>query len=157
MAARRSPPLRVDEGSAPTSDLDDLVGYNLKRAYLIVREDFRRALGADGLAPRVFSALSLIVQFPNITQSELARMLRIERSGLVAIVDELEARGFLRRNPVPGDRRAQALSPTAAGTGAYGRARAAVRAHEDRLLAHLSHEEREVLVGLLGRIREAEG
>mgnify|MGYP001602657296 CR=1 FL=1 len=74
-----------------TPDLDDLVGYNLKRAYVIVQSDFRAALGRDGLSPRVFSALSLVVQFPNITQSELARMLGIERSGLVAIVDDLKA------------------------------------------------------------------
>ena len=153
MADRRSS-MRIAAGAAEPGDLDGLVGYNLKRAYEIVREDFRRALGEDGPAPRMFSALSLIVQFPNVTQSELARMLGIERSGLVAIVDDLEARGYLRRNPVPGDRRARALSPTAAGTEAYERMRGAVRAHEDALLSDLSPEERSVLIDLLRRIRD---
>ena len=98
-----------------SSDLEGLIGYNLKRAYVIVSNDFRRSMGTNGFLPRVFSALSLIVHFPNITQSELARKLGLERSGLVAIIDELESRKFVSRQAVPGDRRVQALAPTAAG------------------------------------------
>lgn len=138
-------------------DLEDLVGYNLKRAYVIVSADFRRALGEGGFAPRVFSALSLIVRFPTITQSELARKLGIERSGLVAIIDELERRGLVLRQPVPGDRRVQALAPTRAGTTAYFEALAVVRTHEANLLSGLSPEEVATLVGLLQRIRKIEG
>ncbi len=136
------------------ADLEDLVGYNLKRAYVIVDADFRRALGEDGLAPRVFSALSLIVHIPDITQSDLARRLGIERSGLVAITDDLEARGFVIRQPVPGDRRVQALAATKAGKAAYLEALQTVRAHEARLLSDLSPAEAETLVGLLRKIRQ---
>ena len=138
------------------SDLEDLIGYNLKRAYVIVQSDFRNALGEDGMSPRVFSALSLCIRFPNITQSELARMMGIERSGLVAIVDELEARAYLRRAAVPGDRRVQALVPTKAGRTAYDEAIAAVRAHEDRLFADMTHEEKDTLLSLLKKIRVRE-
>ncbi len=135
-------------------DLEDLVGYNLKRAYVIVSADFRRALGEDGFSPRVYAALSLIIQYPNVTQSALARKLGIERSGLVAIIDELETRGFVMRQPVPGDRRIQALAPTSAGQGAYSHARDVVRRHEAALLSGLSREETETLVGLLQKIRK---
>ena len=138
------------------SDLEDLVGYNLKRAYIVVQTDFRDALGKDGLSARVFAALSLAVKFPNITQSELARMMGIERSGLVAIVDELEERGYLRRAAVPGDRRVQALVPTPAGIAAFEEARKAVQAHEDRLLANFSDAEKETLMQLLQKIRTAD-
>ncbi|OSQ63037.1 MarR family transcriptional regulator [Marivita cryptomonadis] len=137
-------------------DLEEFIGYNLKRAYVIVQADFRRALGEDGFAPRVFSALSLVVQYPNVTQSGLARMLGIERSGLVAIVDELEGRGLIKRTNVPGDRRVQALVPTAKGKTSYVEARAVVRAHEDRLLSNLSTEEKATLLTLLGKIRSHE-
>lgn len=98
--------LSDDAGQTPL--LEDVFGYNLKRAYLIVQADFRRALGDQDLGPRVFSALSLVVQFPDITQSGLARMPGIERSGLVALVDDLQARGYVERTEVPGDRRVQA-------------------------------------------------
>lgn len=151
--AKRAPDF---EDEAETADLEGLIGYNLKRAYVIVQTDFREALGADGLSPRVFSALSLTVKFPNITQSELARMMGIERSGLVAIVDELETRKYLKRVPVPGDRRVQALVPTDAGQRAYAEAIGIVRKHEDQLLSHLSKDEQSTLLTLLKKIRKAD-
>lgn len=135
------------------SDLEQFIGYNLKRAYVIVQEDFRAALGKDGLAPRVFSALSLVVQFPNITQSKLARKLGIERSGLVAIIDELEKRAFLKRTTVPGDRRVQALVPTDKGITAYRDSQKVVQDHESALLSNLTTDEKHTLIRILGKIR----
>jgi len=138
------------------SDLEALIGYNLKRAYVIVDSDFRAALGPDGLSPGAFTALSLCVAQPGLTASALAGQMGIERSGLVAIVDRLEARGWLARTPVPGDRRAQALAPTNAGQTAYNQALKAVRAHEDRVFAALTEEEKETLLALLNRVRDAD-
>lgn len=143
-----------DDYEVESSDLEDLIGYNLKRAYIIVQTDFREALGKDGLSARVFSALSLTVKFPNITQSELARMMGIERSGLVAIVDELEERGYVKRAAVPGDRRVQALVPTDIGRQAYGSAIDIVRAHEDRLFVGMTAAEKTTLLGLLKKVRQ---
>ncbi|MDJ0639017.1 MAG: MarR family transcriptional regulator [Paracoccaceae bacterium] len=144
------------EDTVNASDLEDLIGYNLKRAYVIVQTDFRDTLGEDGLSARMFSALSLTVRYPNITQSELAKMLGIERSGLVAIVDALEEKKYLARAAVPGDRRVQALVPTKKGAKAYGEAVAAVKAHEDRLFADMTKTEKETLLGLLRKIRRKE-
>lgn len=141
---------------AEESDLEAFVGYNLKRAYMIVQADFRAAQGADGLSARAFSALSMVVQFPKITQSELARSLGIERSGLVAVIDDLEARGFVSRAPVSGDRRVQALVPSPSGSAAYAAALDTVRAHERALLSHLSEDEKGILLGLLRKIRARE-
>jgi len=138
------------------SDLEDLIGYNLKRAYVIVRADFNKSMGADGMSTRVFTALSLALRNPDITQSALARMMEIERSGLVAIVDELEARDFLHRVAVPTDRRVQALVVTDKGRRAYATALRTVRAHEDRLFETLSDHEKRTLVTLLRKIRHVE-
>ena len=135
--------------------LDDLVGYNLKRAYMIVQADFRDTLGEDGLTARVFSALSLVVENPNITQSELAWTLRIERSGLVAIVDQLEERKLLTRNSVVGDRRVYALAPTALGIRTFKASLKAVQQHEERLFSSLSRTEQAELLMLLKKFRGA--
>lgn len=145
----RDAPITMDE----TTSLEEFVGYNLKRAYMIIQSDFRTVQGDSGLAPRVFSALSLVVEHPNVTQSKLARQLGIERSGLVAIIDELEERGFLKRTTVPGDRRVQALVATDAGREAQREARAAILAHEDGLLSDLSEGEKATLITLLRKIR----
>ena len=148
-------PRPLAQTDTPEPELEGYVGYNLKRAYVTLQEDFRRALGEGGLTTRAFSALTLAVQFPQITQSELARILGIERSGLVSIVDDLERRGYLARAQMPGDRRVQALVPTRAGVAAQAEAARAVRAHEDRLLSGLDADERATLIDLLTRIRHA--
>lgn len=156
MANRRPEGKLQTELEAEISDLEGFIGYNLKRAYVIVQNDFRRALGEDGFAPRVFSALSLVVQYPNVTQSGLARMLGIERSGLVSIVDELEKRQLLVRTNVPGDRRVHALVPTDEGKRVYAASWKAVREHENVLLSNLSDDEKSTLVHLLKKIRSEE-
>lgn len=138
------------------SDLENLIGYNLKRADVIAKSGFQQAMGDTGLSARVFTALSLMVTYPNIAQSSLSRIMGIERSGLVAIVDELEARGYLKRAPVPGDRRVQALIPTQAGQQAYDQALTRVQTQEARQFAELSAEEKQTLLGLLKRIRQME-
>lgn len=135
------------------SVLDTFVGYNLKRAYMIVDSDFRAVMADKALSPRVFSALTLIARVPNLTQSDLSRRLGIERSGLVAIVDHLEGNGYVRRVPVPRDRRVHALCATDKGIALHQEAVALVRAHEDRLLSTFSDSERQQLISLLQRIR----
>lgn len=138
------------------SDLEALIGYNLKRAYIIVKDNFNKSLGPNGLAPREFALLSLVVTFPHITQSELARMLGIERSGLVAIVDKLEEAGFLKRVVVPSDRRVQALVATEHGTKTYFTMHELVVAHEERLLADFTNNEKAELMRLLQKIQLAD-
>jgi DNA-binding MarR family transcriptional regulator len=135
------------------SDLETLIGYNMKRAYVAIQKDYRAALGEGGLSPRTFSALSLVVAHPNISQSSLARMLGIERSGLVAIIDDLERRRFLNRCHKPGDRRVQALVATSEGSDAYQATLVTVQEHEERLFANLSDTEKNTLMGLLIKIR----
>lgn len=136
-----------------TTGLEQLIGYNLKRVYMLVRDDFRASLAGDDLSPRVFSALSLTVENEGITQSEVARRLSIERSGLVSIIDILEERGLVQRMPVKGDRRAQALHPTFKGNETYDRALKTVFKHEERAFDMLSSVERDQMMALLRKIR----
>ncbi len=146
--------LKEESTDMPTgSVLEGLVGYNLKRAYLVIQEDFRIALGKNGLSPRVFAALTLTVENPNITQSALARMLGIERSGLVAMVDSLEDKGYLKRTPVPGDRRVQALVPTKEGVAVHADIVRVVHAHENAFFAKMSADEKQTLLDILKKIR----
>lgn len=137
------------------SDIEHLLGYNLKRAYMIVRDDFRRQVEQSVLSPRAFSVLTLIVENCGLTQSEVARQLGIERSGLVAIIDDLQARGLAERRAVPGDRRSQALVATERGGRIHAEILSRVHAHEQALLAPLSAAEQAQLLGLLRKFRAA--
>lgn len=145
-----------DKDAAPVvqDDLLGFIGYNLKRAYMLVHFDFRTTLEELNVTQRTFSVLSIVVANPGISQSDVARALGIERSGTVVIVDELENRDMIERNKVPGDRRAYALSATAIGQAAYAKAVEAVRAHEERVLTGLNDMERQTLRDLLSRIHQ---
>ena len=143
----------TSEGDIAEGDLNGLVGYNLKRAYVIVQADFREILSDDDLSARLFSTLSIVSQNPGISQSYLARKLGIERSGIVAMIDELEARKFVTRKPVPSDRRRQALELTKLGQQAYADAFEKARQHEVDLFSNMTADEQATLVALLQKIR----
>ncbi len=137
-------------------DLESVIGYNLKRAYVVAMSGFQEAVGDPTLSPRVLSALTIVVTNPNLTQSDLARRLGVERSGLVAIVDQLEEKGCLRRVMVPGDRRSFALVPTPRGVEICRVAYRRVKEYEDRILDVLSGSERTQLLRLLQKIRKSQ-
>lgn len=151
-------PLRAPHADAlADAALRRYVGYNLKRAYIAIQTDFLATLEEFSLRATTFSALSLIVAAPDMTQSQLAAALSIERSGVVLIVDELEGRDLITRNKVPRDRRTYALRATLAGVQLQGKAAAKVEAHEARLLARLSPEDRANLMRMLAEIEGAAG
>jgi DNA-binding MarR family transcriptional regulator len=68
-----------------------------------------------GLRTGAFTTMALIAANPGCSQADLAREGGLDKSGLVAIVDELEARGLARRGRVAGDRRRNSLSLTPEG------------------------------------------
>lgn len=145
---------KTAEDGFSQADLLGLTGYNMKRAYMRIYADFTETLAGFDLRQRTFSVLSLVVGNPEIRQSDIARELGIERSGTVVIVDELESRDLIRRDRVPGDGRAYALSATPDGTALYRRTLAGILAHEDRLMQGFSVAERVALNDLLRRIHE---
>ena len=94
----------------------------------------------------------LIVDNPGLRHSELASALDIKRSNMVAILDDLEASGWVVRQRDPSDRRVFTLSATASGLKVCRRALAVDTKHESRLLACLSPRETERLCALLQKI-----
>lgn len=138
---------------ATERSIESLFGYNLKRAYMIFRDDFRLGVESAGMSPRAMSVLALIVECPHITQSDVARRLGIERSGIVAIIDDLEGNGLVRREAVPGDRRSQALLPTPQGYDQFDLVMSQAQAREQHLLSALPPQEQAQLLQLLRKLR----
>ncbi|PVH27440.1 MarR family winged helix-turn-helix transcriptional regulator [Pararhodobacter oceanensis] len=134
--------------------LRQFVGYRMKRAYLLIQDDMAETLAPFGLRTGTFSALAVVIASPGISQNDLSEVLDIKRSGVVVVVDELESAGVLKRKPVKGDRRTNALTVTAAGRRLWQKVEAEVRAHEAALFAGLTPEEITQLRELLGRVRK---
>lgn len=68
------------------------------------------------LSASQFNVLNLLTDHDQgLTQIELSRQLITHRSNITGLVDRLEKRGLLDRQPVPGDRRAYHVVLTPAG------------------------------------------
>jgi DNA-binding MarR family transcriptional regulator len=136
----------LDHGLLPR-----LVGYQLRLAQLAVFRDFDRATGTLGLTPGRFGMLVLIEANPGVTQSELARAVGLDRSTMVALLDQLEDRRLIARRQGE-DRRTNGLWLTAAGQRLLGKVKRRVAAHEARVAARLTPEERKLLLDVLPRL-----
>lgn len=137
----------IDMGVLPT-----LLGYQLRRAQLIVFQNFARHLADDSVTTTQFAVLELIAVNTGLSQRALASAVGTDQSTLVALLDRLQKRGWVARNRDTHDRRYQVLSLTEAGIAALARLRQRVAAQDNLLAAPLSVEERATLMAVLKRI-----
>ena len=109
-------------------------------------------LQEHGLRVRSYSVLALASGDLRPTQRDLAGFLRLDPSQIVALVDELESAGLVRREPDPGDRRSKVIVATDAGETRYAAARTATARAEELALAALTSAERDQLRALMTKI-----
>src|SRR5450755_1233131 len=142
--------------SAPTTPpgLARWTGFLLARAHQRAYALFQNALAPLALTPKSFGALSVIAEHGALSQAALGETLRVDRTTIVAVVDELERAGYIERGHNPADRRVHSLGVTAAGSDALRVAERAAGASQDDLLAGLYPGEREQLQALLARIMQ---
>ena len=72
--------------------LPGLLGYQLRLAQLAVFRDFERSAGGLGVSPGRFGLLALVEANPGVSQSRLAHAVGLDRSTMVAVLDQLEGR-----------------------------------------------------------------
>ena len=107
------------------------------------------AAGARGYHYRILAALH---EFGPASQAELGRRCHVDRSDVVAAVNELVAQGFVDRQPDPGHGRRNRVTLTGSGLGQLRRMDEVLDRVQDDLLQPLSAEERRTLKSLLGRV-----
>src|SRR6202163_887409 len=134
------------------SRLDRLLGYHLRRAQGRAFGAFAAHLAGTGLPRMLYGVLATVEATPGIGQGEIADALGADRSTMVRLVDQLECRGLVRRDPHPGDRRTVLPALTAEGRALLERATPLVRASEDAFAGALSPDERERLADYLRRL-----
>ena len=118
---------------------------------------FGERIAALGLTPPDAGIFRLLAASQGISQQDLAEKLGIHPSRLVAILDELESRAMVERQPNPGDRRQYALHLTHKGRETFTKIGLISREHQDALCASLTNAEREKLTELLQKIAEEQG
>ena len=135
-----------------TSYLEGLIGYNARRAALAVIEVFLDRMAVYDLRPVDFSVLSLITHNPGITSRQLCTALGILPPNLVGMVNTLEKRELIERQPHPRDGRAMGLHLTPAGGKLMREAERTAAQLEAQVAARLSATEARTLIRLLKKI-----
>jgi DNA-binding MarR family transcriptional regulator len=95
-------------------DLADHTGYLLRLAHDHAHRVAAAEMPGDA-HPREFGVLTSLALAGPLSQQQLAEKLRVNRTLMVRIVDELERRGWVERRRDPADRRSYALHVTPAG------------------------------------------
>src|SRR6267143_274708 len=118
---------------------------------------FAERLAPLRLSPPHAGILRVLRKSGGLSQQGLAEVLHMHPSGLVAIIDELEERGLVKRQNSLDDRRTYELHLTDRGQVALRDIGRVAQEHNESLCAVLSQSEREQLTGFLQRIADEQG
>jgi MarR family transcriptional regulator for hemolysin len=131
--------------------LSDNLCWLLSRASYTLTTELTAAFEGLGLSPRTHSVLIAALTGEH-TQSQLARMVGLDKTTMVVTVDELEAAGLAERRPSATDRRARVIAVTPAGARLVREAEEIGDEIRADVLGVLAPDEREVFVGALARL-----
>ncbi|QFZ20017.1 MarR family winged helix-turn-helix transcriptional regulator [Saccharothrix syringae] len=113
--------------------------------------------GAVGARRYHYSLLAALDEFGPASQADLGRRGGLDRSDVVATVNELADKGFVERAPDPTDRRRNVVAITPAGAAHLRELDRVVGRAQNVLLAPLSAAERQELARMLTVVLEHHG
>ena len=152
--------LLVDSASAPRPavpaplgySLDGSAGHLLRRAAQRHQALFQEHVAGLGLTGPQFAALTRLADMRRATQNRLGRLVAMDPATIQGVMKRLTARGLVRTDKDPLDRRTVVLVITPAGDAAVREARVAGNAANGELMRDLDDAERSQLLALLRRM-----
>jgi DNA-binding MarR family transcriptional regulator len=120
---------------------DAHLGYLLKHVQLRFFELGAAALEPLGINGREAAVLRAIADRDPVSQGEIARAMNVDRTTMVALIDDLQGKGLVRRRQDPDDRRRNAVELTDVGRDTARRAADAVERVERDFLGRLPSAE----------------
>jgi DNA-binding MarR family transcriptional regulator len=142
------------EGDEDIGAIRDIVGFHIRLAHGAVYRHFTETFADLELTQKQVSVLWLVDDHPDISQTDLAQRMRMDRATTMAIVNRLQARSYLVRGQSANDGRKQTLNLTDAGRKALIVAKEAIAEHERWLKSRFSDREVEQFIEMLARIHE---
>jgi MarR family transcriptional regulator for hemolysin len=142
--------MTADVLEAPPALAADLC-WLLSRASHNLMTEMSAALEDLGISPRAHAVLTTALTGEH-TQTEIARLVGLDKTTMVVTVDELEAAGLAERRPSSTDRRARVIVVTDAGKRSVKAADKVLDRVRDDVLSELAPEERRVFLDALGRL-----
>jgi len=153
-AKPRLPPtgtFRTDIPGVEYGLLADALGFPIRQAQIAIEDCCLRGLPAPAFSYQLIPIL-IIGANVGMRQRDLAQVLGIVHSAVVALIDKLYAENLVRRATVPTDRRIYEIYLTKKGQETYEAFSALVRECDERFRSRLTPTECDRLMELLAKI-----
>ncbi len=95
--------------------LEQCINFVLTKAQQAVQQLFKAELAPFGITPGQYAILSCLWDEDGQTPKQLADRLSLDSSSITGILDRVEQKGLIERQPCPRDRRALQVVLTAKG------------------------------------------
>lgn len=130
-------------------DLDESIGYELKRVQHALRAAMDGGVRTLGLTTPQYAALSVLERDEELSGAELARRCFVTPQTMNGILVGLESAGLIERRAHPTHGRVMQAGLTDEGSELLDRAHERVTAVEERMVSGLSEGERQRLLSAL--------
>jgi DNA-binding MarR family transcriptional regulator len=131
------------------------LGYLLKHAQLRFAQLNAAAMEPFGITGRELAVLTVLSDRVPQSQQDVARQLSVDRTTMVAMIDELEQKRLVDRFTAPDDRRKKVVVVTASGFDTLEKAGRAAEEAERQFLAELSKADAATFRRLLSALVQA--
>jgi DNA-binding MarR family transcriptional regulator len=143
----------IDTSAGPPAEaVEPRISYVVARLERAVRAAVNERVRPHGLTTLQYTTLSVLgARGQPLSNAQLARRAYMTPQSMIEVIDALERKGLIRRDPHPSHRRVFPATMTAKGRRVLTACDAAVEEMEEEMLAGLSSEDRESLVASLKR------
>lgn len=132
--------------------LADQVGHLLRRAHQRATQIFIESFAAAGLTPTQWAALARLAEEGAASQNHLGRLTAMDPATIQGVIQRLERRGLIDREPDPEDRRRTRLKLSAEGAELVARFTATGAEVSALTLEPLTAAEAETFLALLRKL-----
>ena len=137
---------------AKSFNFSDAPGHQIRRAHQLSVALFMEETAGFDVTPVQFAILNALMDDPGEDQITLAGRVAFDAATSGSVISRLEAKGWVRREADPTDRRRKLLWVTEPGREVALQMKRAVSKVQSRLIEPLSRDEREQFAALLGKL-----
>lgn len=150
---RASEPAKIDRDARNRMDIK--LGYLIHDVSRLRRKAFDELVKPLGVTRAQWWIIAHLSRHDGMVQTQLAQMLDVGKASLGALLDRLEATGFIERRPEPNDRRAKRVFLTKSSFQLLEQLVAAETEFNATILAGFTDKDRSELIRLLSNIKDA--
>jgi DNA-binding MarR family transcriptional regulator len=136
----------------PLHRIHGMPGHLIRRLHQIAVGLYSETTKACNLTPVQYAVLAVLDDYPGISQRILADMVALDRSTIGDVIQRLEDRGLVARQPSPVDRRIRCIHLTVTGKVLLDKIDTLVPQSQVDVLAPLSDGEQAIFLFLLSKL-----